>query len=67
MYLFLAVLSLRLCGWTFSNCGEQGLHFFALLGLLVAETSLVAPGFCAAQVSVVAALVPECRLSRCGT
>ena len=67
MYLFLAVLSLRHCGWTFSTCGEQGLLFLALRGLLVAETSLVEPGFCGAQVLVVVALVPERRLNRCGT
>ena len=42
-FLFLAVLGLR-C-WAFSSCGEQGLLFVVVHGLLVAVASLVAePG-----------------------
>ena len=50
------MLSLPRCDWTFSNCGEQGLLFLVLRGLLVAETSLVEHGLCGAQVSVAGAL-----------
>ena len=50
------MLSLPHCDWTFSNCGEQGLLFLVLRGLLVAETSLVEHGLCGAQVSVAVAL-----------
>lgn len=50
------MLSLSRCDWTFSNCGEQGLLFLVLHGLLAAETSLVGHGLCGAQVSVVVAL-----------
>ena len=41
IYLFLAVLGLRCCARTFSNCGEQELLFVAVRGLLIAVTSLV--------------------------
>ena len=30
------------CTWAFSSCGEQGLLFFAVRGLLIAVASLVA-------------------------
>ena len=30
MYLFLAVLGLYCCTWTFSSCGEQGLLFVVM-------------------------------------
>ena len=39
--LFLAVLGLRCCVRAFSSCGEQGLVFVAVRGLLIAVTSLV--------------------------
>ena len=39
VYLFLAVLGLRCCTWGFSNCGEQGLLFVAVCGLLTAVAS----------------------------
>ena len=40
--LFLAVLSLHCCAQAFSNCGEQGLLFVAVRGLLIVVASLVA-------------------------
>ena len=42
LYLFLAVLGLRCCSWAFSRCGERGLLFVAVHGLLIAVASLVA-------------------------
>ena len=41
IYLFLAVLGLHCCTWAFPNCGEQGLLFIAVRGLLIAVASLV--------------------------
>ena len=41
IYLFLAALGLRCCSWAFSSCGEQGLLFVAVCGLLIAVASLV--------------------------
>ena len=41
MYLFLAVLGLRCCTWAFSSCGELGLLFVVVCGLLIAVASLV--------------------------
>ena len=41
IYLFLAVLGLRCCMWTFSSCGERGLLFVPERGLLIAVASLV--------------------------
>ena len=40
--LFLAALSLRCCTRAFSSCGERGLLFLAVPGLLIAVASLVA-------------------------
>ena len=40
-YLFLAALGLHCCAWAFSSCGEWGLLFVAVHGLLVAVASLV--------------------------
>ena len=40
--LFLAVLGLHCCVWAFSSCGEQGLLFVAVHGLLIVVASLVA-------------------------
>ena len=45
-YLFLAALGLRCCTQAFSSCGERGLLFIAVRGLLI----------------VVASLIAECRL-----
>ena len=43
IYLFiLAVLGLGCCAQAFSSCGEQGLLFVAVRGLLTAVASLVA-------------------------
>ena len=41
IYLFLAVLGLRCCTQAFSSCGEQGLLFIAVRGLLIVVASLV--------------------------
>ena len=40
--LFLAALGLRCCTQAFFSCGERGLLFVAVRGLLIAEASLVA-------------------------
>ena len=40
-FLFLALLGLRCCTWAFSSCGERGLLFLAVCGLLIAVDSLV--------------------------
>ena len=42
IYLFLAALGLCCCVRAFSSCGEQGLLFVAVHGLLIAVASLVA-------------------------
>ena len=42
VYLFLAVLGLHCCTRAFSSCGERGLLFVSLRGLLIAVISLVA-------------------------
>ena len=42
IYLYLAALGLHCCMWAFSSCGERGLLFFAVRGLLIAVASLVA-------------------------
>ena len=42
IYLFLAVLSLRCCVRAFSSCGERGLLFVVVRGLLIAVASLIA-------------------------
>ena len=41
IYLFLVVLGLRCCARAFSSCGERGLLFIAVHGLLIAVASLV--------------------------
>ena len=42
MYLFLAALGLCCCARVFSSCGERGLLFVAVRGLLIAVAPLVA-------------------------
>ena len=42
IYLLLAALGLRCCVRAFSSCGERGLLFVAVHGLLIAVASLVA-------------------------
>ena len=41
IYLFLVVLGLRCCARAFSSCGEWGLLFVAVRGLLLVVASLV--------------------------
>ena len=42
IYLFTAVLGLHCCcAWAFSSCGERGVLFIAVRGLLTAVASLV--------------------------
>ena len=41
MYLFLAALGLRCCARAFSSCGERGLLFIVVRGLLIVVASLV--------------------------
>ena len=40
-FFFGAVLGLRCCAQAFSSCGERGLLFVAVCGLLIAVSSLV--------------------------
>ena len=42
IYLFLAALGLRCCSRASSSCGERGLPFVAVCGLLIAVASLIA-------------------------
>ena len=42
IYLFMAALGLRCCARAFSSCGERGLLFVVVRGLLIAVASLVA-------------------------
>ena len=42
LFFFLAVLGLHCCTPAFSSCGERGLLFVAVHGLLIAVASLVA-------------------------
>ena len=56
IYLFLAALGLRCCTQAFSSCGERGLLFLAVRGLLIMVASLLAEH--GLQVR---------RLSSCGT
>ena len=42
LFIFLAALGLHRCAWAFSSCGEPGLLFVAVRGLLIAVASLVA-------------------------
>ena len=41
IYLFLAALCLHCCARAFSSCGERGLLFTVVRGLLIAVASLV--------------------------
>ena len=41
IYLFMAALGLHCCAWAFCSCGERGLLFVAVSGLLIAVASLV--------------------------
>ena len=44
IYLFLAALGLRCCERAFSSCGERGLLFDAVRGLIIVVASLVKHG-----------------------
>ena len=73
--LFLAALGLCCCARAFSSCGEQGLLFVAVRGLLIVVASLVGARALGMWASVVVARrlsscgswALECRLSSCGT
>ena len=75
IYLFLAVLGLCCCVRAFSSCGEQGLLFVAVRGLLIAVASRCGVQALGTRASVVAAhglsscgsWAVEHRLSSCGT
>ena len=76
IYLFLAALDLCCCAWAFSSCGERGLLFIAVRGLLIAVASLAVEHVLqGARASVVVARGPsscgsravERRLSSCGS
>ena len=41
IYLFLAALGLRCCTQASSSCGERGLLFVVVCGLLIAVASLI--------------------------
>ena len=59
----MAALGLHSCARAFSSCGEWGLLFVAVRGLLIAVASL----HCGARaLGVQASVVPACRLSSCG-
>ena len=74
IYLFLVALGLRCCVWVFSSCGEQGLLFVMVRGLLIAVPSRRGSRALGAWVSVVVAhgfsscgsWALEHRLSSCG-
>ena len=53
LFLFLAALGLRFCAWAFSSCGEQGLLFFVVCGLLIAVASRGGAQALGARASVV--------------
>ena len=71
----MAALGLRCCTRAFSSCGEQGLLFVAVSGLLIVEASRCGAHALGARASVVVARGPsscgswalERRLSSCGT
>ena len=76
IYLFMVVLGFRCCTRTFSICGERGLLFVAVCGLLIAVVSLCcrARALGARASVVVAHRLSSCssqalehRLSTCGT
>ena len=64
MYLFLAALGLCCCMQAFSSCGERGLLFVVVCGLLTAVTSLC----CRARaLGALASVVVAHGLSSCGS
>ena len=63
IYLFLAALGLRCCTRAFSSCGERGLLFVVVRGLLIAVASRCGARALGARASVVVAR----GLSSCGS
>ena len=63
IYLFLAALGLRCCVWAFSSCGEWGLLFVVVRGLLIAVASRCGARALGTWASVVVAR----RLRSCGS
>ena len=60
----MAALGLRCCAWAFSSCGEQGLLFVAVRGLLIVVASLC----CGARaLGARASVVVAHGLSSCGS
>ena len=73
IYVFLAALGLRCCAQAFSSCGERGLLFVVVHGLLIAVASRGAQALGARASVVVARGLSSCgsralerRLSSCG-
>ena len=67
-FYFLVALGLRCCAWAFSSCGERGLLFIAVHGLLIAVASLVVEhGLQACGLSSCGSRALERRLGSCGT
>ena len=73
VFFFWAVLGLCCCAQAFSSCGEQGLLFVAVRGLLIAVASLVGNTGCrragfssrgprAQQLWLAGSVVVACRL-----
>ena len=65
VYLFLAALGLCCYAWAFSSCGERGLLFVAVRGLLIVVASLVAEHGLRSAGSVVVAHGLSCSAA-CG-
>ena len=63
IYLFLAALGLCCCTWAFSSCGERGLLFLVVRGLLIVVASLC---FGARSLGAWASVVVAHGLSSCG-
>ena len=62
IYLFLAVLGVRCCTRAFSSCGQRGLFFVAVCGLIA-----VASHCRARALGLRASVVAACGLSSCGS
>ena len=66
IYLFIyfwAALGLRCCAPAFSSCGERGLLFVAVCGLLIVMASLCCGAW---ALGTWASVVVACSLSSCG-
>ena len=60
----MAALGLHCCTWAFSSCGEWGLLFVAVHGLLTVMASLCCGAW---ALGMWASIVVACGLSSCGT